>query len=213
MVVIPSGGPISYDFAIGKYEISVEDWAKYCALSGNCEPVSDRSRFDDPITGISLAEAQQYIDWLSKRTRKTYRLPTSEEWEHAASVGGRLSAEDEAFSDIKGQINCRVTLGDKILKGTNIVTIKSGRPNQWGLYNFVGNVQEWVPEIIRSPPNRVYVNSVGFVTEFKKEPPRITARGGAFSDEINSCDISMTRDHNGSADDITGFRVLRENVE
>jgi hypothetical protein len=189
MVVIPAGGPVSSSFAIGKYEISVADWSKYCALSGNCSPITDTSKFDDPITGISLSDAQQYVDWLSQRTGKTYRLPSAEEWEYAASVGGELTAEAAAFRDIKGQLNCRVTLGDKILKGTGLATIKSGRPNKWGIYNFVGNVQEWV-----------------------QEGSSTTARGGAYSDAINNCDISTVRQHDGNADGITGFRVILEEV-
>ncbi len=189
MVVVPAGGAVSNSFAIGKYEISVADWSKYCALSGNCQPVIDRSRFDDPITGISLSDAQQYVDWLSERTGRTYRLPSAEEWEYAASVGGALTDEADAFREIKGQLNCRVTLGDKILKGTGIAKIKSGRPNQWGMYNFVGNVQEWV-----------------------QEGGSTTVRGGAFSDAINNCDISTARPHDGNADEQTGFRVILEEV-
>ena len=189
MVVIPAGGTVSDTFAIGKYEISVADWSKYCALSGNCQPITDRAKFDDPITGIPLSDAQQYVDWLSERTGKTYRLPSADEWEYAASVGGTLTAEADAFREIKGQLNCRVTLGDKILKGTGIAKIKSGRPNKWGVFNFVGNVQEWV-----------------------QEGGSTSARGGAFSDAISNCDISTGRPHNGNADDVTGFRVFLEEV-
>ncbi|MGK0298092.1 MAG: serine/threonine protein kinase [Gammaproteobacteria bacterium] len=189
MVVVPAGESVANTFAIGKYEVSVADWSKYCALTGKCQPITDRSKFDDPITEISLADAQLYVDWLSERTGKTYRIPNADEWEYAASVGGTLTGEADAFRDIKGQLNCRVTLGDKILKGTGIATIKSGRPNKWGIYNFVVNVQEWVSE--------------GSST---------SARGGAFSDAINNCDITTVRPHDGNADGITGFRVILEEM-
>jgi serine/threonine protein kinase len=189
MVVVPAGGTVANSFAIGKYEVSVADWSKYCALTGNCTPVTDRSKFDDPITGITLEQAQQYVNWLSERTGKTYRLPSAQEWEYAASVGGELTAEAAAFRDIKGQLNCRVTLGDKVLKGTGLATIKSGKPNKWGVYNFVGNVQEWV-----------------------QEDSGASARGGAYSDAINNCEITTIRPHDGSADEITGFRVILEDV-
>ena len=189
MVVVPAGGEISSNFAIGKYEVSVADWSKYCALTGNCEPVTDRTQFDDPITDVSLSDARKYVDWLSARTGKIYRLPTTQEWEYATSVGGELTAEAKDFKAIKGQLNCRVTLGDKILKGTGIATIKSGKSNKWGLYNFVGNVQEWV-----------------------LEGDSTFARGGAFSDAINNCDISTARPHDGGADDTTGFKVILEYV-
>ena len=149
--------------------------------------MTDSTKFYDPITGISLSDAQRYVNWLSERTGKTYRLPSAQEWEYAASAGGTLTAEADEFRAIKGSLNCRVVLGDKILKGTGIVTIKSGKPNKWGIYNFVGNVQEWV-----------------------QQGSSAAARGGAYSDAINNCDISTVRPHDGSADGITGFRVLME---
>lgn len=190
MVVVPAGNGIAKPFAIGKYEISVGDWSKYCALSGKCKPVLDKERHDDPVTGITLQQAQDYVRWLSERTGKKYRLPTPAEWEHAATVGGKLTPESDAFKSIKGTFNCRVTLGDKVLKGTGIANVKSGMSNSWGLKNFVGNVQEWVLDGSGSPQ----------------------ARGGAYSDSISNCEISTTRPHSGGADDTTGFRVVLEDV-
>ena len=189
MVVVPAGGKFKHDFAIGKYEISVEDWSKYCALSGKCKPETDREKFNDPITGITLQQAEDYVKWLSKRTGKKYRLPTPAEWMYAASVGGKLKSDSNEFRTIKGSLNCRVTLGDKVLKGTGVANIKSGRPNDWGLKNFIGNVQEWA------------VGKNG--TE---------AMGGAFSDAISNCNLSNVRNSDGSADNITGFRVVLEDV-
>ncbi|MEX2523332.1 MAG: protein kinase [Gammaproteobacteria bacterium] len=189
MVVVPPGGPLDKEFAIGKYEISVGDWSKYCALTGRCKPETNKEKFDDPVTGVTLKQAQEYVDWLSERTGKTYRLPNADEWQYAASVGGKLTPDSDEFRSIKGTLNCRVTLGDKVLKGTGITSIKSGRSNEWGLKNFVGNVQEWV------------MGSDG-----------VTAVGGAYSDAINNCDLSNARSHDGGADDTTGFRVILEEV-
>ncbi|MBI2969788.1 MAG: protein kinase [Gammaproteobacteria bacterium] len=189
MVVVPAGGEVGKEFAIGKYEISAGDWAKYCALSGKCKPETNKERFDDPQTGISLQQAQDYVQWLSERTGKTYRLPTAGEWEYAASTGGKLTADSAQFKQIKGTLNCRVTMGDKVLKGTGTASVKSGASNEWGLKNFVGNVQEWV------------IDGSG-----------ASARGGAFSDAINNCDLSTVRPHSGGADDATGFRVVLDEV-
>ena len=190
MVVVPSGENGQKEFAIGKYEISIGDWSKYCALSGTCKPETNKEKFNDPVTGITLQQAQEYVKWLSERTGKTYRLPTAEEWEYAASAGGKLTPDSSEFKEIKGQLNCRVTLGDKILKGTGIADVKSGKPNQWGLKNFVGNVQEWV------------IDGTGGTT----------AMGGAFSDAISNCELDTARPHNGEADGTTGFRVILDDV-
>lgn len=180
MVVVPNGGEFEKSFAIAKYEISVSDWSKYCILSGTCKPIKDKERKNDPMTGISLKQAQDYAAWLSERTGKTYRIPTKSEWEYAANAGGQQPKKD---------FNCRVTVQEKLIKGTGTVSVKSGKSNGWGLKNYVGNVQEWV-----------------------MDGNTATARGGAFTDAHSKCDISLEREHNGNADEATGFRLLREDV-
>ncbi|OGT79557.1 MAG: hypothetical protein A3H91_15485 [Gammaproteobacteria bacterium RIFCSPLOWO2_02_FULL_61_13] len=190
MVVVPPNAEGAKPFAIGKFEISVGDWSKYCALTGTCKPILTKEKLNDPLTGISLVQAQEYVTWLAKRTGKNYRLPTPEEWEYAASEGGKLTAESDEFKQIKGTLNCRVTMGDKILKGTGTASVTSGMSNDWGLKNFVGNVQEIVLE----------------------GEGNAAARGGAYSDAISNCDVSAARPVGGSGDDVTGFRVVLDEV-
>ncbi|MEE9160772.1 MAG: SUMF1/EgtB/PvdO family nonheme iron enzyme, partial [Gammaproteobacteria bacterium] len=178
MVVMPTGGDFNSNFAISKYEISVGDYGKYCAISKACTPEKNKENFNNPITEISLNEAKAYASWISERTGKTYRLPTTAEWEYAANAGGKQPKKD---------YNCRVALGDKVIKGTGIVSIKSGQSNGWGLKNYIGNVQEWVVD-----------------------GDKISARGGACRDAHSNCTISYSKDHSGGADDITGFRLVLE---
>jgi len=180
MVVVPNGEGFEKPFAIAKYEISVSDWSKYCILSKACQAIKDKSRKNDPMTGISFQQAQTYASWLSERTGKTYRIPTKAEWEYAANAGGKQPKKD---------FNCRVSVAGKLIKGTGIVSVKSGKSNGWGLKNYVGNVQEWVLD--------------GNTT---------LARGGAYTDAHSKCEISLERNHNGTADEVTGFRLLREDV-
>ena len=181
MVVIPGGGEVQQPFAIGKYEISVGDYSKYCALTGRCKPVTDKDKFDEPQTGISIKEAEEYAQWLTERTGKHYRLPTPAEWEYAANANGEQPRKD---------FNCRVALGDKVIKGTGPVSVVSGQQNGWGLKNYIGNVQEWV------------IDGGG----------SIKARGGAYEDSFSNCEISLERPHNGSADNSTGFRLVLDGI-
>lgn len=83
--------------------------------------------------------------------------------------------------------NCRVTQGGQIIKGLTMLETKSGRSNPWGMTNYVGNAQE----IVRTSSG-------------------IAARGGAFQDNLTTCDIKFTRNHSGAADDVTGFRVAKD---
>ena len=180
MVVVPNGEGFEEPFAIAKYEVSVSDWSKYCILSGTCKPIKDKARRNEPMTGITLQRAREYAEWLSERTGKTYRIPNKQEWEYAANAGGKQPNKD---------FNCRVSVGDKLIKGTGTVSVKSGKSNGWGLKNYVGNVQEWVTD--------------GSAT---------TVKGGAFTDAHSKCDISLERSHDGNADETTGFRLLREDI-
>lgn len=132
------------------------------------------------MTGITLQQAESYAAWLSERTGKTYRIPTRQEWEYAANAAGKQPNKD---------FNCRVSVGEKLIKGTGTVSVKSGKSNGWGLKNYVGNVQEWVND-----GNATYV------------------RGGAYTDAHSKCDVTLERTHDGSADETTGFRLIREDV-
>ena len=180
MVVVPAGEVSDKPFAIGKYEVSIGDWSKYCALSGKCKPETDKEKRNDPQTGISLQQINEFTQWLSERTGKTYRIPKKAEWDYAANAGGDQPKKD---------VNCRLELNGKLLKGTGIASVKSGKDNGWGLRNYVGNVQELV-----------------------EDAGGTTAAGGAYSDQHSKCDISLQRPHNGSADETTGFRLLLEEV-
>ncbi|HAC35466.1 MAG TPA: hypothetical protein DCF45_13205 [Gammaproteobacteria bacterium] len=102
----------------------------------------------------------------------------------------RLPSDDEwvfaatANGQFDKDYNCHLKLGGNVIKGANLLAINSGKANSWGLHNSIGNAQEWVAD--------------GSV------------RGGAFKDTMSNCDVSLKRNHDGSPDDITGFRVLKE---
>ena len=177
MVVVPAGEGFEKPFAIGKYEIMVGDYNRYCTLSRTCEQVSAQSQ-RLPITGISLEQAQAYVAWLADRTGENYRLPTGTEWAYAANAAG---------DQPKKAFNCRVEQGGQLLKGQGTMGVNTGKANGWGLYNYVGNVQEWV-----------------------KSGDGVTARGGAFEDSFSKCAISLDKPRDGQSDGATGFRVMLE---
>ena len=177
LVVIPAGDGIDHPYAISKYEISVSDYNQYCRISGECSGAKGGSA-NLPVTGISFKQARAYASWMAKQSGYAYRLPTEKEWTYAANAQGKQPAKD---------FNCRVLLGNQVIKGQALGNVKMGKPNGWGLTNYVGNAQEWV------------VTQGGVV-----------AKGGAFSDSLSNCSISMSKTHNGEADPITGFRLVRE---
>jgi formylglycine-generating enzyme required for sulfatase activity len=177
MVVVPDDAEFPQSFAIGKYEVTVGDFNQYCKMSAVCSEISDReSRL--PVSGISLEQASAYATWLSERTGNVYRLPTVSEWTYAAQANGEQPRKD---------YNCRIEQSGQILKGQSTMRIDTGKANGWGLYNYVGNVQEWA-----------------------RTPSGVVARGGAFEDTFSKCAISLEKPHGGAPDKSTGFRLLQE---
>lgn len=112
---------------------------------------------EHPVVCISWLDAQAYAQWLSRKTGKSYRLPTESEWEYAARAGTstpypwpggadrlceQANGADEALSRRQSQLRTH---------GCNdghafTAPVGSFAPNAWGLYDMHGNVMEWVQD-------------------------------------------------------------------
>jgi formylglycine-generating enzyme required for sulfatase activity len=106
---------IGYSFAVGKYEVTRDEYARFVKETGLADPAGcnihqanpphwptieglswHNTGFPqtgrDPAVCISWNEAQAYAAWLGKKTGKKYRLLSEAEWEYAARAGTTTAA-------------------------------------------------------------------------------------------------------------------------
>ncbi|CAG4892092.1 SUMF1/EgtB/PvdO family nonheme iron enzyme [Paraburkholderia gardini] len=145
----PSEKPVHHvtieaPFAIGKYEVTIEQWnacvdAKACpALSSNNNPSKTA-----PARDLSWDDAQVYVKWLAKTTGKPYRLPTEAEWEYA-DRGGTTTQYWWGDKMVKGTANCKDCGNPWHTEGPENVGMFAANP--FGLHDMNGSVWEWVSD-------------------------------------------------------------------
>ncbi|MEO8720446.1 MAG: SUMF1/EgtB/PvdO family nonheme iron enzyme [Ginsengibacter sp.] len=122
---------ITRPFYMSANQITVEEYKKFCP---DYEGVK---KYYPYATGISWNDAIAFCEWLSKKEKKPYRLPTEAEWEYACRAGSNTS-----FSS-----------------GGNLPD--SLAPNEWGLYNMEDKVGEWVYDWYGDYPDSEQVDPVG----------------------------------------------------
>ena len=133
---------IARPFAVGVYEVTFAEW-EACAHAGGCGGyIPDDEgwgRGNRPVIHVSWSDAHRYVQWLSRETRKDYRLLSEAEWEYAARAGattryhwGNSISPADANYDASG-------FGRTLEAG-------SYTGNGWGLHDVHGNVYEWVQD-------------------------------------------------------------------
>jgi len=135
---------ISKPFAIGKYEVTVEQWDA-CVAASACSRITIDGNLSktSPVRDVSWDDAQQYVQWLAKTTGKPYRLPTEAEWEYAAR-GGTSTRYWWGEQMRSGMANCK-GCGEPWQKEAPL-NVGSFPANPFGLHDMNGSVWEWVAD-------------------------------------------------------------------
>src|SRR5271169_2501890 len=207
------------DFFMGKYDVTNEQFKKF-------QPEHNSGSFDglsldgdkQPVVDVTWDDAVAFAKWLSGKTGQTYRLPTEAEWEYAARAGTKTSRfwgnnPDDAckyanVADISAKKRWKnwtaFYCDDKFLVSS---PVGSFQPNEFGLYDMLGNVWQWVEDVYNSSAytrlpknNPVYTGS----GEYRVE------RGGCWSNGplgirvSNRVPLTPTFGHHA-----LGFRLVR----
>ena len=194
---------IGYRLAAGVYEVTFAEWDA-CVAAGGCNghvPADwGWGRGTRPVIGVNWFDAQNYLQWLSGKTGKRYRLLSEAEWEYVARAGtttpyhtGSTISRDQANYDFR-------TVG-------STVPVGSYPANAFGLHDVHGNVWEWTQDCwndgYRGAPADGSAWEAGFCD-------RRVNRGGSlynFPRYLRSAYRSW--ETAGERDDDVGFRVAR----
>jgi sulfatase modifying factor 1 len=174
----------------------------------------------DPVVCVSWDDAQAYVSWLSAKTGHVYRLPTEAEWEYAARAG---STTARYGSDSPAQL-CRyinhadLNYSEQHPRDSDVnrecrdgyaftSPVGSFPPNQFGLYDMLGNVWQWNEDCWNDNYNGAPSDGSSWQGG---DCGRHVVRGAAYSNApglvlsaVRSRYKSSGRDHSG------GFRVAR----
>jgi serine/threonine protein kinase/formylglycine-generating enzyme required for sulfatase activity len=179
---------------------------------------------DHPVVNVSWNDATAFCEWLSRKEKRRYRLPTEAEWELAARAGeaGTYPFGNSATQSLRGRAN----LADQSFRGRLKIDfpdqrldnffpfddrhpftapVRSYQPNRNGLFDMFGNVSElcrdWygvLPVPDPKDPERTVPAAPGIKV----------ARGGSFL-AVNTADVAVrTQVKIGEPSADVGFRVM-----
>ena len=148
---------IAEPFAVGRYEVTFDEWDA-CVAEGGCNGYrpGDKKwgRGNRPAINVSWENVQDYLYWLSRKTGKSYRLLSEAEWEYAVRAGTTTDnywGDYDYFGDERARkaICAYANVGESAFAcdGKEVtMPVGSFRPNPFGLYDMIGNVQEWTAD-------------------------------------------------------------------
>ena len=142
---------LTNDYYIGKYEVTQALWQ---TVMGN-NP-SEFKGDNLPVETVSWYDCQEFISKLNRITGKMFRLPTEAEWEYAARGGNKSRGYQYSGSNNLSDV---AWYDDNSSNTTHAVGTK--QPNELGIYDMSGNVDEWCQDWKGAYSSSSQVNPTG----------------------------------------------------
>ncbi|MBM4036286.1 MAG: DUF1080 domain-containing protein [Planctomycetes bacterium] len=125
---------ISKPFWLGKTEVTQAQWQ--AVMGGN--PSHFKGKPQNPVDNVSWDDCQGFLQKLSAKFKRPFRLPTEAEWEYACRAG---TATEFYFGDAPAALPQHAWF--EANSGGSPQAAGKVRPNAWGLCDMAGNLREW----------------------------------------------------------------------
>ena len=172
---------LTNNYYIGKYEVTQELWQVVM------DSVPSQFKGDNlPVEWVSWDDCQDFISKLNAMTGKHFRLPTEAEWEYAARGGKKSRGYRYSGSNIIDNVAWYLDNS-----GSKTHAVGAKQPNELGIYDMTGNVEEWCQDGERRYDGSHQTNPVG--NSFLRR----MYRGGSWYSSPSGCGVS-SRSSDGS---------------
>jgi formylglycine-generating enzyme required for sulfatase activity len=150
---------------------------------------------DHPVVCVSHRDVEEFCEWLTRKEGRRYRLPTEAEWEFCCRAGtttlypegdnpeGLAALGNVADASVHRRFRDMTTIeSDDGFVFT--APVGSFAPNPWGLYDMIGNVNEWCSDWYDSS----YYSAAPTTDPLgPAQMPRRVFRGGGWSNRPWNC--------------------------
>ena len=219
---------ISNDFYIMDAEVTIGQWKKFIKETKYMTDAQtdegawiysdfqwekdEDSKWDEPgytvndflpVTCVSYNDVKAFLNWINKKDKRNYRLPSESEWEYVCRAKTTTSFSfGNCLSDQKANYDAGI-LWNNCSKGEFRKTplkVKSFKPNAFGVYDMHGNVSEWCSEIYKDYNSAAGTDNQSYVV-----------RGGAWETYPQDC-RSAGRNESMASEGYSnlGFRLVSD---
>ena len=157
-----------------------------------------------PVIHVSWHDAKRYVNWLSQKTRKPYRLLSESEWEYAARAGTETAYSwgDEIGVNRANCDGCGSQWDD-----SKTAPVGSFGANTWGLHDMHGNVLGWVEDCWNDSYAGAPVDGSAWL---RGDCDVRVLRGGSWYFDPSLIRAAVrSRNTSGVRSNLIGFRVAR----